>query len=96
MRTQIAIALAASLIAAPAMGQVILQVPNGDASAHAAQAEQYRADAHAAHQQARMDAATGNYDAAAEAQHQAHRDWHAANRQDDAARDSSGAVIIGR
>ena len=47
-------------------------------------------------QQARRRAAVGDYAGAAEAQRDAHRDWHAARRQDERARDESGAVIIGR
>jgi hypothetical protein len=96
MRTLSAIVLAASLYAVPAMSQVIFQVPNGDAANHEARAQQDRADAHAEHRQAQMDAAVGNYVGAAQAQQDARQDWHAARRQDDRARDDSSAVIIGR
>lgn len=96
MRTVYVIAFAASLLATPAMGQVIIQTPNGDASRHEWQANQDRNAARAEHQQAQMDAARGNYGAAAEAQRDAHRDWHAAHRQNERARENSGAVVIGR
>ena len=45
MRSTYAIALGAFLVAAPAMGQVIIQTPNGDATRHEEQAQQDRADA---------------------------------------------------
>jgi len=96
MRTTYAIVLSAFL-AAPAMAQVIIQTPNPDASFHEQRAAQDRAAARAEHQEARERAAVGDYQGAAEAQRDARRDWHAANRQDEhAERDSSGAVIIGR
>jgi hypothetical protein len=98
MRTTYALAIAASLFAAPAIGQVIFQVPNNDASRHAAQAEQDRAAGREAHQRAEMDAARGDYEGAAEAQRDARHDWHAARHHDYRAQEeSSGStVIIGR
>jgi hypothetical protein len=98
MRTPYALAIAASLLAAPAMGQVVIQTPNGDASRHAAQAEQDRAAARQEHQRAQWDASRGDYEGAAEAQRDARHDWHAARHQDyRAQQDSSGStVIIGR
>jgi hypothetical protein len=96
MRTFSAIALAASLYAIPAMSQVIFQVPDNDASRHEQRAQQDRANARAEHHEARMDAAMGNYGAAAEAQRDARQDWHAARNQDERARDDSSTVIIGR
>lgn len=96
MRTAYIVAFAASLFATPAMAQVIIQTPNGDASRHQMQADQDRSAARAEHQQAQIDAANGNYGAAAEAQRDAHQDWHAARRQDERANDGSGAVVIGR
>jgi hypothetical protein len=96
MRTFSAIALAASLYAVPAMSQVIFQVPDNDAARHEQRAQQDRSDARAEHRQAQMDAAMGNYGAAAEEQRDARRDWHAARRQEERARDDSSTVIIGR
>jgi hypothetical protein len=97
MRTAYAVALAASLLAAPAMGQVIIQTPGGDAAAHQAAADQHRANARAEHQAAEMNAAVGNYGAAADNQAAARHDWHAANRQENrAAEDSGSTVVIGR
>jgi hypothetical protein len=98
MRTAYAVAFAASLLAAPAMGQVVIQTPgSGDAAAHQAAADQHRANARAEHQAAQMNADVGNYDAAAENQAAARHDWHAAHRQEDrAAGDSGSTVVIGR
>ena len=97
MRTAYAVAFAASLLAAPALGQVIIQTPSGDAAAHQAAADQHRANARAEHQAAKMNAAAGNYDAAAENQAAARHDWHAAHRQEDRAAEGSGStVVIGR
>ena len=91
-----AFASAASLCAAPAMAQVIIQTPSSDSSFHQQRAAQDRADAHAEHQQAQMDVAMGNYAVAAHAQREARRDWHAARRQDERSTEDSGAVVIGR
>jgi hypothetical protein len=96
MRTVYTVAFAASLLATPAMAQVIIQTPNPNAAQHQMQADQDRSAARAEHEQARMDAANGNYGAAAEAQRDARQDWHAARRQDERANESSGAVVIGR
>jgi hypothetical protein len=95
MRTFSAIALAASLYAVPAMSQVIFQVPDGDAARHEERAQQDRANARAEHREAQMDAAMGNYGAAAEEQRDARHDWQAARRQEERARDDS-TIIIGR
>jgi hypothetical protein len=96
MRTFSAIALAASLYAVPAMSQVIFQVPDSDAARHEQRAQRDRADARAEHREAQMDAAMGNYGAAAQDQREARRDWHDAQRQDDRARGDSTTVILGR
>jgi hypothetical protein len=96
MRTFSAIALAAALYAVPAMSQVIFQVPDNDAARHEQRAQQDRADARAEHREAQMDAATGNYGAAAQEQCDARHDWQAARRQEERARDDSSTVIIGR
>ncbi len=96
MRTFSAIALAASLYAVPAMSQVIFQVPDGDAARHEQRAQQDRANARAEHRDAQMDAAMGNYGAAAEEQRDARRDWQAARRQEERARDDSSTIILGR
>ena len=60
MRSIYAIAFGAFLVAAPAMGQVIIQTPNGDATRHEQQAQQDRADAHWARQEAQHRAAVGD------------------------------------
>jgi hypothetical protein len=96
MRTFSAIALAASLYAIPAMSQVIFQVPDSDAARHEQRAQQDRADARAEHRQAQMDAATGNYGAAAQEQRDARHDWRAARNQEERARDDSSIGILGR
>jgi len=96
MRSTYAIAFGALLFAAPAMGQVIIQTPNGDAAQHEQRAQQDRADAHWERQEAQRRAAVGDYHGAAEADREAHRDWHDARRQDNRAQDSQGGFVIGR
>jgi len=96
MRSIYAAAFTEMLAAGPAMGQVVIQTQDPDAARHERRAQQERADARFENQQARRRAAVGDYAGAAEAQRDAHRDWHAARRQDERARDESGAVIIGR
>lgn len=95
MRMTYAIALAASLLAVPAMGQVTIQAPNSDSARHQAQADRDRDAAHAEHEQARSEAHRGNYDGAAEAQRDARHDSHAADRQEHRADEGSGRVVIG-
>lgn len=87
MRSTCAIAFAAILATAPAMGQVIIQTPNGDAARHEQRAAQDRADAHMERQEAERRAAVGDYQGAAEADREARRDWHDARRQNERARD---------
>jgi hypothetical protein len=96
MRSSYAIALTALLVAAPAMGQVIIQTPNGDAARHEERAEQDRANAHMERQEAEQRAAIGDYGGAAAAQRESRADWHAARRQEHRAHEESGAVVIGR
>jgi hypothetical protein len=96
MRSTYIVAITALLAGSPAMGQVIIQTPNPDAARHEQRATQDRADAQWEHQEAQRRAAVGDYQGAAEAQRDAHRDWRDAHRQQDHARDESGAVIIGR
>jgi hypothetical protein len=96
MRSIYAIAFGAFLVAAPAMGQVIIQTPNGDATRHEQQVQQDRADAHWARQEAQHRAAVGDYRGAAEADREAHRDWHDARRQDSRAQDEQGGYVVGR
>ncbi len=96
MRTTYAIALATFLAAGPAMAQVVIETPNPAAAYHQEQANQDRAAARAEHRDAQAQAAVGNYGAAAQEQAQARQDWHAANRQEDRAQSSSGAIVIGR
>lgn len=96
MRMTYAIAVAASLFAAPAMGQVVIQTPNGDSARHQERADQDRNAAGAEHEQARSEADRGNYGAAADAQRDARHDSHAANQQEHRADEGSSAVVIGR
>ncbi|HEY2616110.1 MAG TPA: hypothetical protein VGI78_02120 [Acetobacteraceae bacterium] len=96
MRSSYIIAITALLAGGPAMGQVIIQTPNPDAARHEQRATQDRADAQWEHQQAQRRAAVGDYQGAAEAQRDAHRDWRDSHRQQDRAQDESGAVVIGR
>jgi len=78
------------------MSQVVFQVPDNGAARHERHAQQDRADARAEHRQAQMNAAMGNYGAAAQDQREARRDWHATRNQDERARDDSGTIILGR
>ncbi len=94
--TAYAIAIAASLFAAPAMGQVVIHTPNGDSARHQERADQDRNAATEEHNEARSEAARGNYGAAAEAQRDAQHDWHSANRHERRADEDSGGVVIGR
>ena len=96
MRSTCAIAFGAFLVAAPAMGQVIIQTPNGDAARHEQQANQDRADAHWAREEAQRRAAVGDYHGAAEADREAHRDWRDARRQEHRAQDDQGGYVTGR
>jgi hypothetical protein len=96
LRMTYAIAIAASLFAAPAMGQVVIQTPNGDSAHHQERADQDRNAARAEHEQAQSEADRGNYGAAAEAQRDARHDSHAANRQEHRTDQGSGGVVIGR
>lgn len=96
MRIAYAIVFAASMAAAPAMAQVVIQTPNPASAYHQQQANQDRTDAHIAHREAQDRAAVGDYRGAAEAQAEAHHDWHAARHQEGQARTDSGAVVIGR
>src|SRR5262249_43151448 len=81
MRTVYAFGLAAFLAGSPAMAQVIIGGGDNDAARHEAQAQQDRADAHQDMNQARRDAAMGNYGAAAQEQHDARSDWRQAHHQ---------------
>jgi len=98
MRSTYAIAFAAILAAAPAMGQVIVQTPNPDAAVQEQRAQQDRADAHMARDEAQRRADVGDYRGAAEADRDAHRDWHDAKRSEHHAEDAPavGGVIISR
>jgi len=96
MRTSFAIAFAALLLAAPAMGQVIITTPNGDAARHEQRAQQDRWEGREARREAEQRAAVGDYQGAAQADREARRDWHDARRQEERARDESTGVIIGR
>jgi hypothetical protein len=96
MRSSYAIAFAAILMAAPAMGQVIITTPNGDAARHEQRAQQDRWEGREARREADRRAAMGDYRGAAEADREAHRDWRDARRQQERSRDESSGVIIGR
>jgi hypothetical protein len=96
MRSIWAIAFGAFLVAAPAMGQVIIQTPNGDAARHEHQANQDRANAHWAREEAQHRAAIGDYHGAAEANREAHRDWRDARHQEHRAQDDQSGYVIGR
>jgi hypothetical protein len=96
MRTVSALAVAAILAASPATAQVIIQTPNGDSARHEYRAEQDRSDARMERQEAQRRAAVGDYQGAAEADRDAHRDWRDAHRQQYRAQQDSGGVIIGR
>ena len=65
MRSLCLAGFAALLAAGPAMGQVIIQTPNGDTTRHEQRAAQDRADAHFENQEARRRAAVGDYAGAA-------------------------------
>src|SRR5258708_19684100 len=96
MRSTYVIALAATLVAGPAMGQVVFQTPNPDAARHEQRAAQDRADARWKRQEAERRAAMGDYRGAEQADREARRDWHDARRQEHRAHHQSGRVIIGR
>ena len=95
MRSLCLAGFAALLAAGPAMGQVIIQTPNGDTTRHEQRAARDRADAHFENQEARRRAAVGDYAGAAQAHNEARRDWHAARHQDERAREDS-SIVIGR
>ena len=97
MRSPYAIAFATLLMTTPAMSQVIIETPNGDAARHEERAQRDRWEARQERQEADRRAAMGDYRGAAEADRQAHRDWRDARRQQDRAQEESGSrVIIGR
>ena len=96
MRSTYAVAIAAMLAAAPAMGQVIIQTPDPDAARHEQRADQDRANAQWEHQEAQRRAAIGDYRGAADARRDAHHDWRDAQHHEHRAEDGSSAVIIGR
>ena len=98
MRSRYAIVFATVLMAAaPAMGQVIIQTPGNDAARHEERAQRERWEARQERQEAQRRAAMGDYQGAAEADREAHRDWQNARRQDYRAREESGSsIVIGR
>ena len=96
MRSTYAVAIAAMLAAAPAMGQVIIQTPDPDAARHEQRADQDRANAQWEHQEAQRRAAIGDYRGAADARRDAHHDWRDAQHHEHRAEDGSSAVLIGR
>jgi hypothetical protein len=96
MRSTCAIAFATFLMATPAMSQVIIQTPNGDAGRHEERAQRDRWEARQERQEAERRAAMGDYRGAAEADSEARRNWRDARRQQDRAQEDSGGVIIGR
>jgi hypothetical protein len=98
MRIGYAVAVAALLASTSAMAQVT--ITTGGSDPYAAQQHQYQSDRDrtAGRQEmndARQQAAVGNYGAAAHDQQAAHQDWHAAQHQEhDAQRDESGGVTV--
>jgi len=74
MRSTYAIAFATFMLATPAMSQVIIQTPNGDAARHEERAQHDRWEARQERQEADRRAAMGDYRGAAEADREARRD----------------------
>jgi hypothetical protein len=95
-RITYAVALTALPGAGPALGQVVIQTPNYDSQRHENRAMQDRSNAQMERQEAQRRAAMGDYQGAAEARHDARRDWRDARRQDERAREDSGDGVIGR
>jgi hypothetical protein len=94
MRIGYAAVMAALLVSAPAMAQVIIGGDN-DSVRHEQRADQDRAAGRQEMGQARADAARGDYADAARDQQAAREDWHAAHHQQhDADRDSNGGVTV--
>ena len=93
MRTIYSLGLAAFLMSAPAMAQVVIGGDN-DAARHEQRAQQDRMQAHQDNAQAQRDAAVGNYRGAARAQNEARQDWcDAHHQQHDADRDDNGVTV---
>ncbi len=97
MRSTIAIGFAAILMAAPAMGQVIVQTQDPNAAMHEQRAQQDRADARMERREADRRADMGDYVGAAQADRDARADRHDARRQQERADEAPvTGVIIGR
>jgi hypothetical protein len=95
MRIGYAVAVAALLAGSPAMAQVIIGGGDNDAARHEYRADQDRAAGRQEMNEARGEAARGDYRDAARDQTEAHHDWNAARHQEqDAARDSNGGVTV--
>lgn len=94
MRSTIAIGFAAILMAAPAMGQVIIQTPDPNAAMHEQRAQQDRADARMERQEAQRRADMGDYVGAAQAARDARADRQDARRQQDRADDAPATGVI--
>ena len=94
MKSSYAIALAALLAAAPAMGQVVIQTPGTDSGLHEQRANQERSEARQERREAESRAAVGDYEGAAQADREARRDWRSARRQDERAQSESGGTVI--
>lgn len=96
MRIGYAVAVAALLASTSAMAQITIGGgdPN-DAQRHEWRANQDRGEGRQEMNDARQQAAMGNYGAAAQDQQAARQDWHAAHdQQRDAQRDDNGGVSV--
>jgi hypothetical protein len=97
MRIGYAVAVATLLAGTPAMAQQVIIGGSdpGAARQHDYQSDQDRAAGRQETNDARQQAAEGNYGNAARDQQAAHQDWHAAHQQQhDADRDASGGVVV--
>jgi hypothetical protein len=96
MRMGYAVAVAALLAGTPAMAQVTITSGDNDAARHEYRADQDRAAGRQEMNEARGEAARGDYRDAARDQTEARQDWSAArHQQQDANRDSGTTVVLG-
>lgn len=95
MRIGYAVAVAALLAGTPAMAQVIVGGGDNDSTRHEYRADQDRAAGRQEMNDARHEAARGDYRDASRDQAEAHQDWKGARHQEhDADRDSNGGVRV--
>ncbi len=97
MRIGYAVAVAAALLAGtPAMAELTITSGDNDAARHEYRADQDRAAGRQEMNEARGEAARGDYRDAARDQAEARHDWNAARHQEqDADRDSNATVRFG-